>query len=585
MVKILIIIALLLIVYLLYLLRGYRANFYAWRLGFPRPRYRVLIEKDVKVSMLDGIALYADIYRPEKRGKYPVMIARTPYNKKGGINSYKEFSELFASQGYVVVIQDVRGKHASEGRFLPYFNEALDGHATITWAGTAPWSNGKVALVGTSYLGSCAWLATQYANPHLRTIVPLFTTYNTYTIWMDGGMPYLKGPLTWLSEFSERSDNLEFDYRPIEQVLWKLPVSELDAHAVGHLIPFYREYLTHRVPDQFWETIGVKPMQMDLPVLIVGGWYDPFIKNTIEDYQRMVSFGPKSQQSELVIGPWAHNPAQEYKGAKFGKGAGLGDLLTECLKWCDRWMKHTDPTRQQHQVRYFMMGKNEWRTSPQWPPDNTETEPFYLCGEGQEKDPKRGGLSLNLPVQQHGSRYIYDPRDPALFRGTHLLYTDGWIMDMIQEDDMERNDILTFTSEPLKKELSVAGTIKLVLHVSSSATDTDFCAKVCDVHPNGKIYNITPGFLRMRFRESLHEPKLMEPGKIYRIEILFRPVANTFLKRHRIQLQVTSADFPIHNRNLNTGMSCEFTTEIKEADQTVYTGGIYDSQLLLPVVK
>lgn len=577
MVRILIVIALLTIAYLLYLLRGYSIHFYTWRLGFPSPKFDFLVEKDVKVPMLDGVVLYADVYRPEKRGKFPVIIARTPYNKRGGLNSYKEMAELFASQGYVVVIQDIRGKHASEGRFLPYFNEALDGHATINWAGTAPWSNGKVALVGSSYLGSCAWLATQYANPHLRTIVPLFTTYDTYSIWMDHGLPYLKGPVTWLSEFSERYGTIGFDYRPFEQVLWKLPVSELDMHAVGHPIPFYREYLSHRIPDQFWQTIGVKPMQMDIPVLMVGGWYDPFVGDTIADYQRMVSSsGSKSLQSELVIGPWAHNPAQEYRGIKFGKEAGLGVLLTECLRWCDRWMKQTDPIRQQHQIRYFMMGKNKWKTSLQWPPENVTEEPYYLCGEGS--------LCQSLPDRQHASRYNYDPRDPALFRGSHLLYTDGWVMNVLQEERTDRNDILTFTSEPMKKDLAIAGTIKLILHVSSNAPDTDFCAKVCDVHPNGKVYNIAPGFLRMRYRESLQEPMLMEPRKVYRIEIAFRPVANTFLKRHRIQLQITSSDFPVHNRNLNTGMSCEYTTEIREAEQTVYMGDIYDSHLLLPII-
>lgn len=157
--------AILAILCLMVAINRYRVHLYAWRLGFPQPKYRVVIERDVKVPMLDGILLSADVYKPEKRGKYPVLVARTPYNKAGTIFSYKEVAALFASQGYVVVIQDVRGKYASDGKFLPYFHEALDGHSTISWAGTASWSNGNVALVGTSYLGSCAWLATQYANP------------------------------------------------------------------------------------------------------------------------------------------------------------------------------------------------------------------------------------------------------------------------------------------------------------------------------------------------------------------------------------------------------------------------------------
>lgn len=408
----------------------------------------------------------------------------------------------------------------------------------------------------------------------------MFTTYDTYSIWMDHGLPFLKGPLTWLSEYSEKKGNADFAYSRIEQVLWKLPVSELDVSAVGHPIPFYREYLTHRVPDQFWEKIGPSHIdKLEIPALIVGGWYDPFVRGTIDDYQRMVqSANLKSQLSELWIGPWAHNPAQEFKGVDFGKKAGLNILLKTCLHWSDQWLKLNMPAaKDDRRIHYFVMGKNEWRATGQWPPENMTEEKLFLQGEGR--------LSDTLPAEPHTRQYVYNPRDPALFIGSHLLYTDGWIMPVEQEDQTERHDVLVYTSEPFEEELEIAGNIKLIFHVSSTALDTDFCAKLCTVHSNGKVYNLSPGFLRMRYRESLTDPKWMEPGQIYRVEIHFRPVAHAFLKNQRIQLQITSADFPIHNRNLNTGMSCEYTTEIKEALQSVYTGGVYDSHLLLPVVR
>lgn len=559
--------------------RHYRVHLYAWHFGFPQPLFRVIVERNVMVPMLDGVQLAADVYRPQLPGKYPVIVARTPYNKMGNSDVNHRLGELFAGQGYVVVVQDVRGKFASEGKFLPYFHEALDGHMTITWAGTAPWSNGKVALVGASYLGSCAWLATQYRNPHLRTIIPMFTTSDTFSIWMDHGLPYLKGPLTWLSLYSEKLNNKEFSYAKIEPGLWKLPVKELDLLAAGHPIPFYREYLSHNTPDPFWEKISLHSVDnMNIPALIIGGWYDPFLQGTIEDFQRMAqSSSVNNRQSQLLIGPWAHNPALEFKGVNFGKTASVGMLMNACLKWCDQWLKLHSPAMSLNQkVRYFVMGRNAWKEAQQWPHENVGEEKLFLSGE-------EGRLSQSLSALTHNCHYHYNPRDPSLFRGRYLLYSDGWIAQVLQEEIGHRNDIVVFTSDLLEEELSIAGTVKLILHVSSSAPDTDFCAKLSDVHPNGKTYNLSPGFLRMRYRESLSNPQMMEPGEIYRVEISFRPLAHVFLKGHRLQLQVSSSDFPIHNRNLNTGMSCEDSTEIREAEQTLYTGGAYDSHLLFPV--
>ena len=224
------------------------------------------------------------------------------------------------------------------------------------------------------------------------------------------------------------------------------------------------------------------------------------------------------------------------------------------------------------------------RNPDQWPPEST-SEKYYLSLDKKATDLKHGFLSSSPSSQIQKAHYVYNPRDPVLFRGGYLLDSEGWIEPTDQGEIIERDDVLNFISEPLQQDLTIVGYVKLILYVSSQALDTDFCAKICDMHPNGTAYNLAPGFMRMRFRESLEKEVLMKAGEIYRIEINLKPIACTFLKNHRIQLQITSSDFPIHTRNLNTGLNCESSIEIKEAEQTIYTGGEYESYLLLPVLK
>ncbi len=538
--------------------------------------------------MEDGIRLATDIYRPVSAGKYPVIIARTPYGKSGDIHPYKKFAELFASRGYVVIIQDVRGKYDSEGEFFPYANEALDGHHTVTWAGEASWSNGKVAVVGLSYLGSCAWLAARYKSPYLRAIVPMFTSHDTYSIWLHQGIPYLKGPVWWLSTFSAKTENKTITHENLESILKLLPVNEMDLLTVNHRIPFFREYLTHHSRDQFWDHLSLNKYidEIDVPALIIGGWYDPFLSGTFDDYQRMIHSKPnsKNSQSELLIGPWGHNPAQKFTGISFGEKASASIVLEATLNWCDRWLKESKSTPNNNKICYFIMGKNEWKDSEEWPSKNVSYEKYYLAKRDIGVYRKNGLLSKIPYPQLHATLYLYNPLDPVLFRGSYLLHSEGWITPIDQNEVMTREDVLIYTSEPMEEDLVIAGDVKLIFYVSSDALDTDFCVKISDFHPNGKIYNLTTGFMRMRFRDSLTDPSLMEPGTIYKVEITFRPLATAFLKNHRIQLQITSSDFPVHDRNLNTGMNNEYTAQIKTAEQTVYAGGECDSHLILPVL-
>ncbi len=568
----------------------YRVYYYAWYINFPKPKYRYAVDKNVMVPMKDGTKLATDIYRPKSHRKFPVIVLRTPYNKSGSLHPYRPLAELFASQGYVVVVQDVRGKFASEGSFYPYAYEALDGHTTVTWAGEAPWSNGRVAILGISYLGSCAWLAARYKSPYLRTVVPMFTTQNTYSVWIDKGIPFLKGPIFWLGKYGGKKTNNRLSHADLVNALWELPVNNLDMAFVNHRIPFFRDYLEHLQPDSFWKEISSQHCSdtLNIPALIIGGWYDPFLNGTIEDFQCMVKapLTSSNHHSRLVLGPWGHNPNQKFKGIHFGEKADFNPFITSMLEWFEVWLKENEPeAAPSKRIQYFVMGKNEWKEAEQWPPSNVAYEKYFLSMKKRKSHTQQGLLSAIQSQDVDQTHFIYNPLDPVLFRGTRLLDSQAWIEQTEQSEITDREDVLIYTSESLEKELTIAGTIKLILHVSSEAVDTDFCAKICDMHPNGKAYNLTPGFIRMRYRQSLMEPLLMEPQRIYRIEISFKPVANTFLKDHCIQLQITSSDFPVHDRNLNTGLSCETSIEIKETKQTIYTGGPYDSYLLIPVLN
>lgn len=568
------------------LVRRYRNYFYAWLFNFPVPKYRVFVEKNAMVPMKDKIRLATDIYRPKNPGKYPVILVRTPYNKTGNIHPYKVLGELFASHGYVFVVQDVRGKFKSEGEFSPYINEALDGDMTVTWAGEAPWSNGRVGFFGFSYLGSCAWLAAKHKNPYLKTIVSMFTTQSTYAFWFNKGVPFLKGPLLWLSKYGETGGNKKI--QSLANVLLKLPVNELDIETNGHKIHFYSQYLKNPYPNSFWKAICAQTGVDDfnIPTYFISGWYDPFLRGALDDYQGMLKTpaSSKSHLSVFTIGPWGHNPAHKFKEISFGKLASFNPLVMSTLEWFEYWLKEHPSIKQPKPIRYFLMGKNEWKEDAKWPPRNVTYKKYYLSMQKGTLFHKRGLLSTSKSSVGNKHKYIYNPLDPVFFRGSEFFYTDKWIEPCVQDEFLTRGDILFYYTPPLKKELVIAGPIDLILYVSSSAVDTDFAAKISDVDPSGSAYNLSTGFLRMRYRDFPEKPKLMKPGQIYKIQITLRSTANAFLKNHRIQLQITSSDFPVYDRNLNTGKNCESSTEIKEAIQTIYTGGQYQSYLLLPVL-
>lgn len=550
---------------------------FSWYFGFPKPKYQIQIDKDVMVPSHDGVRLATDVYRPQLEGKHPVLMLRTPYGKERRGQIFSTLAKLIASQGFVCILQDVRGKYKSEGEFIPYENEGKDGHASIEWAGKAPWSNGSVALCGGSYLGSCAWLAAVHQSPYLKTIIPIFTMQNAYACWIDRGVPYLNDMLFWTASFGGKKDS-RVNRRALKKATNKLPVIDQDLFLTGKKIPSFRKFMAHPIRDEFWDNISVdhKIDEIKIPALLIGGWCDVFVQAAVIDYERMILNAKDSlrKESSLMIGPWPHDPFKKYKEMPFGKEGDFRRIWPSILEWCNKWLKNE--SLNVPAVRYFVLGRNEWRESSVWPPKECKEMRLYLD--------QKGLLLKSASLEEKSQSYIYDPADPTHSYGSHMVFARDLQGPREQSLITSRKDVLTFKTEPFENEVIIVGIVKVKLWVSSDCTDTDFHVKIADLTPEGKAYYIQWDFIRASCRFGRDNHELLEPGKKYLLEFEIRSTCYAFKPGHCIQLQISSADFPHHTKNLNTGNCSETTTEFKKAENHIYFGGDHASHLVISLI-
>ncbi len=562
---------------------------YVWVLKLARSPVRFKIKYNVPVPLSDGVTLLADLYIPKKGKKFPSIILRTPYGKGNPEHSYATMATILCCQGYVVVLQDVRGKYGSEGVYHPFINEEKDGKETVEWVAKQAWSDGKTAVFGFSYLGTCAWLTAPKAPKALTTIVPMFSCQNAYTGWMDRGVPYLKDILYWLSKHHGRHGRM-ITHEEVDNIILQLPVLQFDKRLKDGIDTF-KTWMSHVQEDEYWRSFSVshRREQVEVPALFVGGWFDRFLNNTMNDFNRTIEANPNAltAKSCLIVGPWAHQPGVIFSEMDFGKGARFQDLLHQMVDWLDLWMKEVKPRFDLDKpVTYFMMGKNQWRKTTKWPPPGVNELKFYLESKGAANTAAGdGALVATLPEVLKTDHYVYDPENPAPSIGNRMLYGNDSEGPKEQSAVTARPDVLVYKTAPLEQDVEIAGPSYLILYVTSSAIDTDFCAKMCDVHPDGKAYFLMLGFVRMRFMDSVRATHGVEGDKVYRLEVHLGHIAHCFMKGHRIQIQVTSSDFPNHERNLNTGGSNERDSEEVKAHQTIFHGGRYDSHLQLPVLE
>jgi putative CocE/NonD family hydrolase len=548
-------------------------------------------EYNLAVRMRDGVSLSADVYRPDAGGRFPVLLSRTYYGKSRqdlGDPSSKEFIEYFVSRGYVVVIQDCRGRYDSEGVFYPEIHEAKDGYDSIDWCARQPWSNGKVGMFGCSYPGCVQWYCAHLNNPHLKCIVPRDTTSDPY---FDGGfmrVGVLQGFMEWILHTAGRTDreNLVKSI-DLQRAYRQLPLRELDER-LGFQFPFWRDHVDHPTYGDYWRRTSVhdKYHLIRVPSLNIGGWYSyTDIMGTIRNYVGVSTKGPRTTRKNhrLVIGPWAHcETASKMGEIDFGPEAKV-DFLELHRRWFDYWLKGKGKgMTDEAPIRLFVMGANKWRRAKEWPLRTTRYVKYYLHSHGRANTLKGDGLLDQQPPRaEPADEFTFDPAHPA---GMSLgACEEAATLDVRPNE--RRDDVLVFSTPRLKSEIEVTGPVRLFLYAASSAKDTDFTGKLVDVYPNDAAIFLTCGIVRARFRASYEKPSPIKPGHVYRYELDLWATSNLFKRNHRIRLEVSSSEFPLFLPNTNTGGSNGSETRTVVARQTICHDAKNPSHLLLPTVS
>ena len=545
------------------------------------------VDLDVPARMRDGVVLRADIYRPNGEGPWPTLVVRTPYNKSDAAeNAWNGFSPAdVCRNGFIMVIQDVRGRYASDGEWAPLRHEGVDGADTVAWAAELPGSNGNVGMVGGSYCGHTQWRAAIEQPTALKAITPLMTwSEPREALVARGGATQISvitgwsmaAGFDWLTRQGLTDAELEARVAALTEVLgdlektgyWALPVAELPVLRRDPMPRFVEPSDADDVEATQHMRVAGRHARVQVPSLHTGGWFDSCLQGTLDAFTTMRDLG---QESQLMVGPWTHEDFGNVIGAlDFGTASARdaavhphGSWSAEVLAFLRRHVAADLQVRRSAPVRIFVMGRNVWRDEETWPLERAGATRWYLHAGG--------GLSTAQPTDERPSEVDYDPADPVPTWGGPLGIGPG--RGPADQATVEsRDDVLVFTSEVLEQDLEVTGRIRVRLHVQSSAPSTDWVARLCEVHPDGRSLNLTDGILRIHSGAD----------DVQEIEIDLWSTSNVFLAGHRIRVQITNSCFPRWDRNLNTGDQNEphFTT----ARQRIYHDAGRPSYIELPVV-
>jgi len=566
-----------------------------------QPESAVQVEFDVPATMRDGVTLRANVYRPAGAGPWPVLLTRSPYGKDLPLGSGVLDPAQVARRGYMVVVQDTRGRFRSDGEWFPLLDEDVDGYDTVEWAASLPGSSGRVGMYGASYSGFVQWAAARERPPHLAALFPFITWADAQDgSLMRGGACELGLQANWLllltldTVFRRHAANP--DPRVLGVALNQL-IAELDGlphggYAELPLIEFgplqrvgsqqpLNDAIARRTDRALAARGGVAAAydRLNVPAYHAGGWYDLFLGGTLQNYTSLAARGGAPQK--LLIGPWSHTSLGEIVGDEdFGFRAGAAlidgqiDLMSLHLRWFDRWLPDApNGVEAEPPIKLFIMGENVWRTEAEWPLGRAEPTPFYLHSGG-------------LPEDEAGDQYAYDPRHPVPTLGGSLLLHAAFRSGPRDQRPIEgRADVLVYSTAPLSADVEVTGPISVTLWAASSAPDTDFVARLVDVYPDGRAINLADGIIRARARGGLGMPEtLIEPGRAYEYHIDLWATSNLFRAGHCIRLDITSSSFPRWDRNHNTGAALGTDVELVTASQTILHDATHPSHVVLPIV-
>jgi uncharacterized protein len=558
------------------------------------PELGVIIETNVRVKMRDGVSLATDIYRPKAPGKFPVILTRTPYNRRDPWTG-----TYLASHGYIAVLQDTRGRYDSEGEFYPFKYESNDGYDTIEWAAGLEYSNGMVGMFGGSYVGATQMLAAISKPPHLKAIFPYITASEYYDGWT-----YQSGALmqwfasSWTSGLAEDTVRRKTAAQArSKEWVQQLPVEDyrlISTPTAAEAAPYFRDWIEHERDDEYWRRWKISDhySELDVKALHSGGWHDIFLKGSIKNYVEMhknAATQAARDGQRLLIGPWAHaatSPEGKIGDVVFGRAAVL-DYNGVMVKWFDYALKGmSNEFATDAPVRIFVMGDNVWRNENEFPLARTQYTKYFLHStRGSNSAGGDGELRTVAPGKEKPDTFEYDPQNPVPTLGGRLCCGPGIAPGPFdQRANESRQDVLVFSTPPLERDVEVTGLITMELYAGSSASDTDFTAMIVDVDPSGYARFLTDGIVRARFRNSTDRAEPIEPGKVYKYTIDLWATSNVFKAGHRIRVYVSSSNFPRFNRNLNTGESILRGTRVMNARQTIYHDSEHPSAIVLPVI-
>lgn len=577
-----------------------------------RGPWEVVREVDVPMRTRDGKTLFADVYRPVRVDSAPTLLRRTPYGKQRN-DLAEPFTEahFYASHGYLVVVQDTRGRFGSEGAWYPFAYEGRDGYDAVEWAAGLPGSNRRVGMFGQSYGALSQYLAAAQRPPHLVTAVPVSAYLGAFeNYWYNHGALELSWTLSYFMNMAQDvlstlgdTDRLEaleklradpeMRFSPLtDEALRHRPLRDW-VERFGAGAPFLADILHHGTDGPYWWSIDLRRQlqNIDVPMLHVGSWYDIANWDTPQ-YFTGLKDGAMSERARagqaLFMGPWSHllpysRPTSGGTGdIDFGPEAAY-PVLEMQRAWFDHFVRDDRPGLPQPPVRLFLLGADRWQDEETWPPAGATPTALHLRSGGAANTADGDGRLDAEPAaaSEPADTYVYDPQDPVPTAGGR--YVGGGVRD--QRPNQARPDVLVYTGPEATAGVEMAGPLELRLFVATDAPDTDFVAVVSDVHPGGFVQNLAEGLVRMRFRDSYDEPTLLEPGSVHAITVELGNLAHVLRPGHRLRLQVTSSDFPRWDPNPNTGENPADARTTRPATQTVLHDAGHPSALLLPVVR
>ncbi len=534
--------------------------------------------------MRDGVRLIADIWLPDTVTRHPTILIRTPYVKTAQFRRYR--LARYVSQGYAVVLQDTRGRGDSEGEFDFYFPEGRDGFDTIEWIARQGWSNGRVGTDGGSYLGTVQWLAARERPPALKCIIPTASSGRIFDeIPYLGGAFRLEWAIPWLNSVAGRVAQGELaDLVDGPAVASHRPLVSMDA-AFGRPMKLYREFLEHDTLDDYWKRIQFSDRdfaKIEVPVLTVTGWFDGDQLGALYYWDGVERRPELADRTSLIIGPWTH--AQTYLGGATKVGAfelgeaAILDIQAIRLAFFDACLKQATPRFEGPRVRVFVTGANRWITADRYPLREVTTRELHLRSDGAANSAAGDGrLTWDRPAAEPADTFSYDPRNPVPSKGITLDHSD------IET----RRDVLVYTTAVLTEPLEIVGRVFVRLFAATDGRDTDFTAKILDVHPDGRAVILGPsetGVKRARYRKGYDRTTLVAPNQPEEYSIELFDIGHRFLSGHRIRVEISSSAAPYIAPNHNTGLPVATDTSWRVARQTIYHDRVRPSRVLLPVL-